>query len=670
LQIVGVGFESTLGSPLALDKDGKPLQPLYDDKGKPILDDRGNRLIPDLDPATGVQRTSPDGKLLFKPYRSHQVPTSDHRLVRGTIEMDQLYGKRAFTLNLIAGVGTLVSGFIPFYHAANAKANYSSFSSVLNGQFKEGFGIAAPDLTVSQLNRLENIVLHDGLTVMNNSQAKTIVFFPRHVVALSEDDRKIIDKGESMWPIIEKLGELIIVGKPIVTYRNREIVATRPQPSPASATTPNPTVPAPTVTGVRSPAGDLLAGNAPGSQITITGTNFVPGSQVTFGGVPVPAADVTFVTATQLDVKVPQGALSGPVKVTTPSGSAATQTDFVARPTIKGVDPKTGASPTAITITGSNLSGASSVKFGTVEQTAFITKEKDKLIVAVPNNAESGNVKVVTKEGQEATSADPFIAKPILNPLGTKQAGAGKTIEVTGKNLDNAQVYFGNARARILENDSTHVKVEVPENAVSDVLTLETPGYKDVKTPEKFTLIPRPTITDFSVNGGAKVTDASGKADDTLVINGQNFKDVSEVKFKDTRANITNNTDTQITVVVPDGLAKGKVDITITTPGGDVTSDKFSFTPKPTITGFSVNGAAATATASGKVGDTVIIVGKNLSGATEVKFGAIAATLSAANISDGQITLTVPTGVPVGTVNIEVTTPGGKGKSDKFTVTQ
>jgi hypothetical protein len=77
---------------------------------------------------------------------------------------------------------------------------------------------------------------------------------------------------------------------------------------------------APTISAVRPLRG------AVGSTVTILGSNFVPGrTGVAFGAVP---AVVTLVTATQINAVVPDGARSGPITVSTPSGSTTSAVSF------------------------------------------------------------------------------------------------------------------------------------------------------------------------------------------------------------------------------------------------------------------------------------------------------------------------------------------------------
>jgi hypothetical protein len=66
-----------------------------------------------------------------------------------------------------------------------------------------------------------------------------------------------------------------------------------------------------------------------GKIITIDGKYFTGVTDVKFNTTSVPAADVTFLSDTRLQVKVPTGATSGPVHVTTPGGTGSSSASFV-----------------------------------------------------------------------------------------------------------------------------------------------------------------------------------------------------------------------------------------------------------------------------------------------------------------------------------------------------
>jgi hypothetical protein len=70
----------------------------------------------------------------------------------------------------------------------------------------------------------------------------------------------------------------------------------------------------------------------------------------------------------------------------------------------------------------------------------------------------------------------------------------------------------------------------------------------------------------------------SGKAGDTLVINGENFSSLSAVTFAGKAVTFTNVKEKEFTVRVPSDLTAGKIKIEITTRGGRVSSEGFTLT--------------------------------------------------------------------------------------------
>ena len=79
---------------------------------------------------------------------------------------------------------------------------------------------------------------------------------------------------------------------------------------------------------------------------------------------------VTSDTPTKITVKVPTGAATGYITVTTPSGSTTSATKFIyTGPTITGFTPSSGPPGTVVTITGSYLYGAPKVTFNGVAGT-------------------------------------------------------------------------------------------------------------------------------------------------------------------------------------------------------------------------------------------------------------------------------------------------------------
>ena len=99
-----------------------------------------------------------------------------------------------------------------------------------------------------------------------------------------------------------------------------------------------------------------------------------------------------------------------------------------------------------------------------------------------------------------------------------------------------------------------------------------------------------------------------GKVGQTIEILGGGLTGASKVSFHGASATFTVVSDTYLTAVVPAGATTGTV--TVTTPGGALTSNKI-FRVTPTIVSFNPT--------SGAVGTVVQITGNSFTGATSVE---------------------------------------------------
>jgi hypothetical protein len=154
---------------------------------------------------------------------------------------------------------------------------------------------------------------------------------------------------------------------------------------------------APTVTGFTPTSGPS------GTSVTITGTNFTGATGVKFNGIA--AASYTVTSSTQIAATVSSTATTGPISVTTPSGTGTSTGSFTPTPTTSSTSPISGPVLSLVTISGANFgSSTPTVKFGSTTagvQTWNVTT----IVVQVPNTLALGlfNIQVTTSAGSSNT---------------------------------------------------------------------------------------------------------------------------------------------------------------------------------------------------------------------------------------------------------------------------
>ncbi|MBU1671862.1 MAG: IPT/TIG domain-containing protein [Actinobacteria bacterium] len=122
-------------------------------------------------------------------------------------------------------------------------------------------------------------------------------------------------------------------------------------------------------------------------------------STVTFNDVDAGAAESW--SSTRLRVRVPAGASTGNVVVTSPDGPSNGRL-FSVGPQIDGIDPSDGPPDSEVTLTGSNFGatrGSSTVTFNGVAAGSVGSWSDTSIKVDVPEGAETGDVKVTTSQG-------------------------------------------------------------------------------------------------------------------------------------------------------------------------------------------------------------------------------------------------------------------------------
>ena len=246
---------------------------------------------------------------------------------------------------------------------------------------------------------------------------------------------------------------------------------------------------------------------AGGTSVTITGTNFTGATAVKFG-----AATATFAVnnAAHITATSPPGSGIVDVTVTTSGGSSATrmadQFTYTGppppAPTVTVVAPNSGpaAGGTSVIITGTNLTAATAVKFGTLGATTYAVNSATQITATSPLGSGVVDVTVTTAGGVSATSAaDKFtyIARPAVSSLAPVggPAGGGTSVIITGTNFAGATaVKVGSAAATTYAVDSATqiTAMSPPGSGAVDVRVTTAGGTSATSNADLFTYLQAP----------------------------------------------------------------------------------------------------------------------------------------------------------------------------------
>jgi len=219
-----------------------------------------------------------------------------------------------------------------------------------------------------------------------------------------------------------------------------------------------------------------------GTSVEITGDDLGAATAVKFGSVG--ASSVTVNSATSITAIAPPGKGIVNVTVTTPGGISPTgpadRFTYVPAPTIKKLAPATGsaAGGTSVTITGTEFTGATAVRFGSAEASSFTVNSATSITaVSPPGLGGTVDVTVTTPAGTSAISAhDRF--KYTLSVTGvspdTGSKAGGATVTVTGAGFapgaTATTIKFGLTKATTVDcASSTECTVVTPKHAVGTV---------------------------------------------------------------------------------------------------------------------------------------------------------------------------------------------------------
>jgi hypothetical protein len=233
------------------------------------------------------------------------------------------------------------------------------------------------------------------------------------------------------------------------------------------------------------------------------------------------------------------------------------------RPTITKVQPNAGPGTggTTVSISGTNFTGATAVKFGSNDATSFTVKSATSITAKSPAGSGVVDVTVATPGGISTTgSSDQFTYLPavtVVSPISGPVDG-GTTVNITGVDFTGAvAVAFGStAASSFTVNSATSITAVSPAGAVAGNVHVRvtTPEGTSPTSPNdmfKYT----PTITSVSPSTGPPV---GGTA---VTVSGTGFAvgtTATHIKFGPRRAASVNCTTTTECVAETPELLPGR----------------------------------------------------------------------------------------------------------------
>ncbi|QRO02119.1 IPT/TIG domain-containing protein [Archangium violaceum] len=275
--------------------------------------------------------------------------------------------------------------------------------------------------------------------------------------------------------------------------------------------------PAPTLVGLSPGSG---SGNG-GTMVTLSGSGFVPGARVTFGGVAAPVVEVA--SPSSLTATTPAHAAGRvDVTVTNPDGQGATLSgaftyEAAPLPVLSSISPAAGPSRggTAVTLRGSGFVPGATVRFGGVAATSVLVVSGTSISTLSPAH-EPGrvDVEVINPGGGRAVQAGGFLYEvdgpPTVSSVSpnTGSTKGGTVITIRGLNFaPDARVMLGGVDAtNVVVASSTSLTATTPPRATPgtvDVFVLN-PGGADGRLAGGFTYTeePRPDEGEGEEEGG------------------------------------------------------------------------------------------------------------------------------------------------------------------------
>jgi hypothetical protein len=233
-------------------------------------------------------------------------------------------------------------------------------------------------------------------------------------------------------------------------------------------------------------------GGTVGTSVTISGANISTVSEVRMNGMN--AGPISVLSPTSIRVTVPMGATTGSISLVNRAGTATSSSMF--KVLAKVVEFTRSAMPNeTITIKGMNLTGATGVRFGSINA-APVSVTETEITVKVPATAPTlSKLSVITPSGIGPATTDNFtlIKPPSISSFTPTGSRVDTWIALTGTNLSTvSEVKFNgiNITDPVQVISLNSIKVKVPAGATTGKITVMNRAGVSAPSTSTFTVMP------------------------------------------------------------------------------------------------------------------------------------------------------------------------------------
>jgi hypothetical protein len=97
-------------------------------------------------------------------------PNTSYQTTRSVAQAGQTLTARNLIFNSLGATGLIMASFTPYFHNPFNVSRWSTGAAIVSGTFTSAMSLVAPDLTVRELNNLDDQSLRDGKILNNNTQ--------------------------------------------------------------------------------------------------------------------------------------------------------------------------------------------------------------------------------------------------------------------------------------------------------------------------------------------------------------------------------------------------------------------------------------------------------------------------------------------------------------------